>query len=62
MFQIVANLITPCTLGFLVQLEALTCDLPTPKQNQTLDYINSPAHCCITQPPAPSGKSARVIA
>jgi len=28
-----------------------------------LDYIISPAHCCITQPPvAPSGDSARVIA
>jgi len=27
-----------------------------------LDYIHSPAHCCITQPPcmAPSGDSARV--
>ena len=28
-----------------------------------LDYIHSPAHGCITQPPcvAPSGDSARVI-
>jgi len=27
-----------------------------------LDYIDSPAHCCIMQPPvAPSGDSARVI-
>jgi len=29
------------------------------KQANKLDYINSPAHCCITQPPvAPSGDSA----
>jgi len=32
------------------------------QEQQQLDYINSPAHCCITQPPAPSGESARVIA
>jgi len=32
-------------------------------ENAELDYINSPAHCCIMQPPvAPSGDSTRVIA
>ena len=31
-------------------------------KNMKLDYINSPAHCCITQPPvAPSGDCERVI-
>ena len=31
--------------------------------HKKLDYINSPAHCCITQPPcvAPSGDCERVI-
>jgi len=29
---------------------------------KTQDYSNSPAHCCITQRPAPSGESARLIA
>jgi len=53
-----------CCRTMLWKLNVHLCNFPACYSMQILDYIHSPAHGCITQPPcvAPSGYSARVIA
>jgi len=65
-FPILDNVLQQSTHCLSQQMIPISTRCPiTEKENirinktQQLDYINSPAHCCITQPPvAPSGDSA----